>query len=245
MDGLKFSLEVTARTKLTYLPKIEDIYITFRPGADYMETVRKAEELKLRGHNAIPHFPARSIKDLASLKQYVKCVKDLGITQVLIIGGDRDLYGAFHSSLQLIETGLFEGFRIGIAGHPDGSPNMSDKVIRTALAEKTPYAHYIVTQWSTNTDGLRQYIANAPLPVHVGLAGPATLTTLLKYARLMGLENTLQFARKNLAKVADLLIMQTPNAEIDALKDITSHFHIYAFGGLKRVNEWLTKNKYL
>ena len=42
----------------------------------------------------------------------------------------------FTSSIQLLETGLFQGWRIGIAGHPDGSPDISDKDLEKAMIDK-------------------------------------------------------------------------------------------------------------
>ena len=95
-------------------------------------------------YNPIPHFPARSITDLNMLKSYVEQVKEAGVKQVLIIGGDRDILGDYHCSLQLIETGLFDGLKIGIAGHPEGSPNMSNDAIDEAMKSKAPFADYIV-----------------------------------------------------------------------------------------------------
>ena len=37
--------------------------------------------------------------------------------------------------------------KIGIAGHPDGSPDISDSVLEKAMKDKMPFADYIVTQW--------------------------------------------------------------------------------------------------
>ena len=52
--------------------------------------------------------------------------KEMGVKQVLVIGGSREPVGDFDSSIQLLETGYFEGMKIGIAGHPEGSPDISD-----------------------------------------------------------------------------------------------------------------------
>ena len=112
MGNVNFSLEVTTRTDLSSLPSLKDIYITFLPGSEYKDVVIQAKSLTDLGYNAIPHFPARSIVDLTMLKDYVDQVKSAGVKQVLIIGGDRDILGEYHCSLQLIETGLFDDFKI-------------------------------------------------------------------------------------------------------------------------------------
>ena len=244
MGNVNFSLEVTTRTDLSSLPKLKDIYITFLPGTDYKDVIKQSKLLVDLGYNAIPHFPARSIVDQSMLEDYVKEIKDAGVKQVLIIGGDRDILGDYHCSLQLIETGLFDSFKIGIAGHPEGSPNMSDNLIDEAMKSKSPFADYIVTQWTQDTEALSKFISEAPLPVHVGVAGPASMKTLVKFAGFVGLKNTLNFAKKNASKIFDLLTVQTPNDVIQELRNNVDNFHIYAFGGIKKTNEWLEKENY-
>jgi|TARA_B110000967_G_scaffold209995_1_gene269364 methylenetetrahydrofolate reductase (NADPH) len=244
MGNVNFSLEVTTKSVLTDLPNLKDIYITFLPDTEYQAVADQAKALCALGYNAIPHIPARSITNLDMLKDYVRQIKDAGVNQVLVIGGDRDILGDYHSSMQLIETGLLEGMKIGIAGHPEGSPNMSDEIINEALKQKEPYVDYIVTQWTQDVSALKQYVATMPLPVHVGLAGPASLKTLVKFAGFVGLKNTISFAKKNATKILDLLSVQTPDEVIHELKDSVDNFHIYAFGGIKKTNEWLTKENY-
>ena len=112
---MNFSVEVGLKTDLSNLPKVKDVYITLLPGEDSRQVVNKAKELTNLGFNPTPHFPARSIKNLNNLKDYVKRCKDDGVKQALVIGGSTQPIGDFHCSLQLLETGLFEGFRIGIA----------------------------------------------------------------------------------------------------------------------------------
>ena len=94
--------------------------------------------------------------------------------------------------------------KIGIAGHPEGSPNMSDQAIDEAMKSKSSFADYIVTQWTQDTNALSEFVNEAPLPVHVGLAGPASMKTLIKFAGFVGLKNTLSFAKKNASKIFDL-----------------------------------------
>ena len=61
---MKFSLEITMKTNLSVLPKVKDVYITMLPGNDFKEVANKAVELTKLGFNPVPHFPARSIKNL-------------------------------------------------------------------------------------------------------------------------------------------------------------------------------------
>ena len=124
---MNFSLEITMKTDLSVLPKLKDVYITMLPGNDYRDVANKAKELVQSGFNPIPHFPARSIKNLDELKSYVNMCRDFGVKQALVIGGSAEPIGDYHCSLQILETGLFKDEN-RIAGHPDGSPDISDLI---------------------------------------------------------------------------------------------------------------------
>ena len=241
---MNFSLEITMKTDLSTLPKVKDVYITMLPGNNFKDVANKAKELVQSGFNAVPHFPARSIKNLNELKEYVGMCKDFGVKQALVIGGSAEPVGNYHCSLQLLETGLFKGMRIGIAGHPEGSPDISDSSLEKAMDDKKPFADYIVTQWLLNPEPITEFISKQNLPVHVGITGPLKLTSLIKFANIVGAKNSLNFLKSNASKALDLLKPSDPNDLISKLKSSTSNFHIYTFGGLKETNAWLTKNKY-
>ena len=232
------------KTDLSTLPKVKDVYITMLPGNDFKEVANKATELVKSGFNPVPHFPARSIKNLEQLKEYVKICKDGGVKQALVIGGSTQPIGDFHCSLQLLETGLFEGFKIGIAGHPDGSPDISDQDLEKAMIDKKPYADYIVTQWLLDAKTIAEFISKQTLPVHVGITGPLKISSLLKFASIVGAKNSINFLKSNATKAIDLLKPRDPNSMIEELRENTDSFHIYTFGGLKETNKWLMENNY-
>jgi len=242
---MNISLEITMKTDLSSLPKVKDVYITMLPGNNYREVANKAYELCKSGFNPVPHFPARSIKNIGELKDYVNKCKDSGVKQALVIGGSAQPIGDFHCSLQLLETGLFDGLKIGIAGHPDGSPDISDEDLEKAMIDKKPFADYIVTQWLLDVDSIIKFISKQTLPVHVGITGPLKLSSLLKFANIVGAKNSFNFLKSNASKAMDLLKPRDPNSIIEKLKGSTENFHIYTFGGLKETNKWLTENKYV
>ena len=241
---MNFSVEVGLKTDLSNLPKVKNVYITLLPGEDFRQVVNKAKELTNLGFNPVPHFPARSIKNLNNLKDYVKRCKDDGVKQALVIGGSAQPIGDFHCSLQLLETGLFEGFKIGIAGHPDGSPDISDSDLEKAMRNKKPYADYIVTQWLMEPEPIIKFVSKQIIPVHVGITGPMKISSLLKFANTVGAKNSINFIKSNLGKTFDLLRPKDPNDLIEKVKSVTNNFHIYTFGGLKETSTWLMKKKY-
>jgi methylenetetrahydrofolate reductase (NADPH) len=241
---MNFSLEIGLKTDLNTLPKIEDIYITLLQGDQYKDVANKAKEIVALGKNPVPHFPARSIKNKNELKEYVTMCKDFGVKQVLIIGGSAQPIGDFHSSLQLFETGFFEDFKIGIAGHPEGSPDISDSDLEKAMKDKIPYADYIVTQWLMEASSIIDFISKQTLPVHVGIAGPAKITSLLKFASIVGAKNSLTFLKSNANKAVDLFKPRKPDEIVEKIKSVSKNFHIYTFGGLTETNKWLLENNY-
>ena len=241
---MNFSLEITMKTDLSELPKVKDVYITMLPGNNYREIANKAVELAKSGFNPVPHFPARSIKNQSELKDFVNRCKDGGVKQALVIGGSAQPIGDFHSSIQLLETGLFQGWRIGIAGHPDGSPDISDKDLEKAMIDKKLYADYIITQWLLDADPIVKFISKQTLPVHVGITRPLKISSLLKFANIVGAKNSINFLKSNISKAVDLLKPRDPNDIIEKLKGSTENFHIYTFGGLKETNKWLMDNNY-
>ena len=214
------------------------------PGEDYTKTTEKAGDLVKKGFNPVPHFPARSIADEAQLNDYVSRCKDLGVNQALVIGGSREQVGVFDSSIQILETGYFEGLKIGIAGHPEGSPDISDSNLEKAMKNKKPYADYIVTQWLLNPQPIIDFISKQTIPVHVGITGPLKITSLIKFANIVGAKNSLNCLKSNFSKALDLMKPKDPNELIGKVKNSTKNFHIYTFGGLKETNKWLMENKY-
>jgi len=242
---MNFSLEIGPKTDLDTLPALKDVYITMLPDSDYKDTAEQADKLVKKGFNPIPHFPARSIENDDQLKEYVYRCKNVGVKQVLVIGGSREPIGSFDSSIQLLETGYFEQMKIGIAGHPEGSPDISDSKLEKAMKDKKPYADYIVTQWLLNPQPIIDFISKQTVPVHVGITGPLKITSLIKFANIVGAKNSLNFLKSNFSKALDLMKPKDPNDLIGKVKSHTDFFHIYTFGGLKETNKWLMENKYV
>ena len=241
---MNFSIEIGPNSNLDTLPALKDVYITMLPGGDFRETAQQAINLVKKGFNPVPHFPARSMADEAQLKEYVNMCKDGGVKQALVIGGGREPMGKFDSSFQLLETGYFEKMKIGIAGHPEGSPDISDEVLEKAMIDKKPYADYIVTQWLMQPEPIIDFISKQTVPVHVGITGPMKISSLIKFANIVGAKNSINFIKSNFSRAIDLLKPKDPNDLVDKIKEHTKYFHIYTFGGLKETNNWLKENNY-
>jgi methylenetetrahydrofolate reductase (NADPH) len=261
-----FSIETTPAAVarhggLGLLPASTRVYVAFVPGEDWSNVVAAACQVRDAGLTPVPHIPARSITGEAELDAFLGKLTDrAGVDQVLAIGGGLDQpQGPFESSLALLETGLLErhGIRtIGVAGHPEGEPVLRLPGVTTTHAQKVAYARRspaalrLVTQFVFEPGPVLAWeraIRSHGLPVHVGVPGPATLKTLLAYARMCGIGNSMRVLTRQAGNLLRLARLSYPDALITALAahraaDPTSRIerlHLYPFGGLARTARWL------
>ena len=74
---------------------------------------------------------------------------------------------------------------------------------------------------------------------------PMKISSLIKFANIVGAKNSINFLKSNFSKALDLLKPKDPNDLIGKVKSHTDNFHIYTFGGLKETNKWLKENSYV
>ena len=234
------------------------VNVTFLPGSDPMDTVAVAQRLHNDGMNPVPHLAARSLKDTDQLDALLSAfTQKAGVSEVLVIGGGVDSpVGQFASSIEVLNTGLIQKYginNIGVAGHPEGSPDISDDEIVEALGLKNDLARrdglnlYIETQFCFEADIVLAWeksirVAGNNLPIRVGIPGPATIKTLFRFAQVSGIGPSMRFIAKQAKNVAKLMTVQSPHILLDDLaqgmaadKDcMIKHFHFYPFGGFAK-----------
>lgn len=239
-----------------------DVYITFLPGSDFKDTVTVARRLRDEGFNPVPHFAARSILNEDALEESIRrVVGEAGVNQVLLIGGAvPEPVGEFRDTMQLLATGLFDkhGIRkIGLAGHPEGSPDIPDEAIRQALAWKNDFAKrtgcemYLVTQFCFEAEPIIKWdraiqAEGNRLPVHIGIPGLATIKTLMAHAKACGIGPSMKFISRQAMNVAKLLTVSAPDALVGELAAYRARdpkcgirsVHMYPLGGLKKSADW-------
>ena len=264
-----FSIEITPAIAARHaalaelLPAGTRVYVAFVPGEDHRSVAATAARVRREGLVPVPHFPARSIIDRAQLDDYLRRVTaEAGVDEVLVIGGGIDLpRGAFSGTQALLETRLFEahGVRtIGLAGHPEGQRELSAPGAATTLQQKLAYARQsaagarLVTQFMFKAEPLltweRMIRAQGNyLPIQVGVPGPATVKSLLNYARLCGVGNSMRVLTRQAGNLFTLASLSYPDRLIAALAwDRASdphsrieRLHFYPFGGLARTIRWI------
>ena len=209
-----FSIEVMPRTAekvesfRDILPAGTRVYIAHIDGTPIEDMVATAKRLNAEGYPVMPHFPARIIKDRATLMDWVARYKgEADVKQgLLLAGGVAQPVGEFQTSMQLLVSGAFDGFeRLHVAGHPEGNkdidPDGSDRMVmeaarwKSAFAERTDAQMAMATQFCFEADPVIAWVdrlkaEGIKLPVHIGVAGPAKLQTLIKFAIACGVGRT-------------------------------------------------------
>ena len=271
-----FSIEVMPRTAekienfKNLLPISTRVYIAHIEGTPIEDMVKTARRLAEDGFATMPHFPARIIKDKATLNEWISRYQgEAGVNQALLLaGGVSNPCGEYESSMDLLETGLFDkaNFKnIHIAGHPEGNkdidPDGSTRNVDAALKWKQNYKNItdaemaIATQFAFEAGPIIEWassIKNAgiDIPIHIGIAGPAKLQTLIKFAIACGVGPSLKVLQKRATDVTKLLLPYEPTEVLSELADHKAknsdfnitNVHFFPLGGIKTNAKWVTEN---
>jgi methylenetetrahydrofolate reductase (NADPH) len=265
-----YSIEVMPRTAekvedfKALLPAGTRVYIAHIEGTPIEDMVATAKRLHADGFPVMPHFPARIIADRATLADWIARYQgEADVKQALLLGGGVNTpAGDFDSSMQLIESGLFDGFdRLHVAGHPEGNKDIDkdggDRVVMEALRWKQAYSERtdakmaIATQFCFDAAPVIAWAdklaaAGISIPIHIGIAGPAKLQTLIKFAIACGVGPSLRVLQKRAMDVTKLLLHYEPTDVVSALaahKAAHPDFgiasvHFFPLGGIKTNAAW-------
>ena len=271
-----YSIEVMPRTAekienfCDLLPAGTRVYVAHLEGTPIEDMVATAKRLAAEGYNVMPHFPARIIKDQPMLEDWIARYQgEANVTQALLLAGGVDApHGQYHSSLQLLESGLFDkaGFnRLHVAGHPEGNkdidPDGTSVNVDAALSwkqlfsERTDAKMALATQFAFEAGPIIDWAnavkaAGVDIPIHIGIAGPAKLQTLIKFAIACGVGPSLKVLQKRAMDVTKLLLPYEPTHVISQLAahkaenpDFNiSHVHFFPLGGIKTNANWAIRN---
>ena len=271
-----YSIEVMPRTAekidsfRDYLPMGTRVYIAHLEGTPIEDMVATAKRISAEGYAVMPHFPARIINDKATLADWIARYQgEANVSQALILaGGVTKPQGDFDNSMQLLESGLFDkaGFkRLHVAGHPEGNkdidPDGTTLNVDAALQWKQKFYDRsdadmaLATQFAFEAGPIIEWAnavkaAGVDIPIHIGIAGPAKLQTLIKFAIACGVGASLKVLQKRAMDVTKLLLPYEPTeviAQLAAYKaknpDFNiSHVHFFPLGGIKTNANWAIRN---
>ena len=270
-----YSIEVTpnAAAKIEnfaeVLPVNTRIYIAHIEGTPFDEMLTTAKKITNEGFIPMPHFPARIIEDKDMLESWLSQYSGEANVQeaLLIAGGSKEPAGVYDSSIQIIETELFDKYsfkRLHVAGHPEGNKDIDKDSTHTnvnkALSWKNEYAKRtdaqiaIATQFCFDSEAIIQWAnslidMNIDLPVHIGIAGPAKLQTLIRYSIECGVGASMKVLQKRAKDITKLLLPYEPTSVISELAEYKSQnpdfnierVHFFPLGGTKTTANWVEK----
>jgi methylenetetrahydrofolate reductase (NADPH) len=243
-----------------------EVFLTWIPGTNPMDLVGAATKLRQAGLLAVPHIGARHLESSAQLERLAACLMgEAGVDRILLIGGDRaEPAGPYDSALAVMQTGAFQKVgitRMAIAGFPEGNPNINDVTLEEALRAKVNFADStglrlsIVTQFCFTARPIVAWLQRIrargiDIPVRIGLAGPASVTTLMRYAVRCGIGNSLHVLREH-PSFAKLLTEKGPEPIIREIAAQTgagnngslplriAGLHFFVFGGFGKTVDWI------
>jgi methylenetetrahydrofolate reductase (NADPH) len=239
-----------------------DVTITFLPGDNYRHSVETACGLRRAGYNPVPHIAAREIPSHEALDDFLARLRgEADVTRILLIAGDTALAkGPFKSSLDIGASGLLEArgiARLSVAGHPEGHPYLeADEALAVLEAwrewgRETKIHVDVMTQFCFESAPILGWIGGLDarsirLPVIIGLAGPATPATLMKFALRCGIGNSMRAVRSQIGRFGRLLTDTGPDEVMRGLQSAPeaatasiAGFHLFPFGGLRKAGGWL------
>jgi methylenetetrahydrofolate reductase (NADPH) len=245
-----------------------EVSLAWIPRSNPMDMIAPAASLKRAGHIPVPHVGARHLESAAQLQQLAGRLRDAGVDRILIIGGDRaQPAGPFDSSLAVMQTGVFQRIgitRMAVGGFPEGNPHIPQKILDEALEQKVSLARNeglrlsIVTQFCFKAEPVMAWVRGVrargiDVPIRVGLAGPATLLTLMRYAVRCGIGESLHVLKENPA-FAKILVERGPESIIRGLAASIGEgdsrqlgiagLHFYIFGGFRKTMDWIDAERH-
>ena len=239
-----------------------DVTITFLPGDDYRHNVETAAALRRAGFNPVPHIAAREMPSREALEDFLARARgEADVTRLLLIAGDVvAAKGPYRSSLDVCTSGLIEGrgiARLSIAGHPEGHPYLTAAAALIGFeawrdwGQQTQIHVDVVTQFCFESAPILGFISELDargvnLPVIVGVAGPASTATLMKFALRCGIGNSMRSLRGQIGRFGRLLTDTGPDDVVRGLQSAPktatasiAGFHLFPFGGLRKAANWL------
>jgi methylenetetrahydrofolate reductase (NADPH) len=232
------------------LPERVRLTVTCSPRHGLDESIATATRLRHLGHSVTLHLAARMVRGSDHLDELLGRMKENGIDDAFVIGGDATPPHGPHASavelLPIIHEHRERPVTIGIAGYPEGNPLIDDGELANALAQKAPLADYVTTQLCFDPEAVLRWIretrtSGIDLPVLVGIPGMVDRSKLLEISMRVGVGPSLSFLRKQRG-LLNLLRLSSSSADrlYDALapSEEIAGFHFYTFNRLRATWEW-------
>ncbi|HEX5999098.1 MAG TPA: methylenetetrahydrofolate reductase [Hyphomicrobiaceae bacterium] len=264
-----YSIEMTAkdvdalRDAKEVIPQGTSVSVTFLAGETAPARVAAAGLAKSCGFHPRPHISARRLASVEELESFLAALaREAEIDRAFVVAGDLATpAGPYFDALAVIKSGLLGKYgirNVGISGYPEGHPDFSAETLWQALRDKHQalsdlgHSTEIITQFGFDAKPVLDWLAQLramgiTAPVRVGVPGPASVKTLLRFAARCGVGASASVMAKYGVSIVNLLNTAGPDAlitELAASIDPARHgdvrLHLYPFGGLAKTARWVS-----
>ncbi|HEY6440358.1 MAG TPA: hypothetical protein VIY55_10080 [Acetobacteraceae bacterium] len=236
------------------------VFVNHPASVTHHDIVAACARLRCAGFVPVPHVAARRLASFTQASDFLqRAVGEAAVDRILLIGGDDSPVGPFRAALDLLATGVVERHgiaHVALGGYPEGHPAIDPPTLDAALQAKVALAHQgglavsLVTQFGFEAQPILRWIAaqrahGIGCPVHVGIAGPASVATLAKFAIRCGIGASLRALARGHTAFARIMVEAGPDALISELVAAGGEdapiaaMHVFTFGGVRRTAEWI------
>jgi len=263
-----YSVEMTAKDlpalekAAPLIPQGTKIPVTFLPNETFEARIVTSARVRNLGFIPIPHISARRLQSEEELRSFLAGLRDKAhIDHAFVVAGDPPQpLGPFEDALAIIRTGMLAEYgvkRVGISGYPEGHPEIGNDKLWTSSIEKQleldkrGHDFAIVTQFAFDATPVLNWLErlranNVHALVRIGIPGPASVKTLLRFAARCGVGASTKVMAKYGVSITKLLTTAGPDKLIEDFArrlDPERHgdvlFHLYPFGGLETTARWV------
>jgi methylenetetrahydrofolate reductase (NADPH) len=252
-----------AKRIASLLPAGTPVYVNHLPRRELAHTLPALIALAEAGLEPVPHVAARRIASHAEAEAFVKqAVRLANVRRVLLIGGDAPTpLGPYADGAALMRDSILSACgiqQVGLPGYPEGHPRIPQATLAAALADKLALAAaqgmgaHVVTQFSFAPNRIVEFCADLArrgpsVPVYVGLPGPTSPRTLLRYAQRCGVGASLRALQAQGMGAVRLFTHVDPTDQLTALArhvhagsaSNVVGVHLYSFGGVATTAHWM------
>lgn len=244
-----------------HVPTTLPVTVTATERRGLEATLATSERLAAHGYHAVPHLPARLVRDERHLVEVLHRTEQAGLTELFVIAGDSAPLGDFADSLSLLtaidrlrQQGIGGHLlSIGMAGYPQGHPAVPAEELADALRAKVPFTSYVVTQMCFDHRSIARWLAatragGLELPVHVGVPGAVDATRLLRIAARIGVQQSAGFLLRHRGQGLGRLLLPGRHRPDRLLGGLArdgldqelqvAGLHVYTLGSVRDTERW-------
>jgi methylenetetrahydrofolate reductase (NADPH) len=241
---------------LEWVPRDVTITVTASPSKGLDASFELCEKLRAQGYRVVPHVAARQVVDGSHLEEISARLVACGVEDIFVPAGDADPpAGIFDSSFSLLVELDAQGrpfAHVGITGHPESHPDISDDLTVQAMWDKRHYATYIVSNLCFNATTVRRWIERVrargvTLPLFFGMSGPIEQAKLLKMATKIGVGDSMRVLSGHTNWIFRLgtpggydptRLLQREGTALADPASIVEGVHLFTFNQLRQAEEW-------